>query len=116
MKDSTVAYHEAGHAVAAFWLHRPICKVTIIPDENSSGKVVRKPGPNTALSLLPGVERKAPPPCAGIFAVHRPSRAWGHIASVIVGSVATFALMELAKFLRSVLRLSEILLQNDAML
>jgi hypothetical protein len=32
------------------------------------------------------------------------------------GLVATFALIELAKFLRSVLRSSEILLQNDAML
>jgi len=48
LKDSTVAYHEAGHAVAAFWLHRPIRKVTIIADENSSGKVVRKRRPNAA--------------------------------------------------------------------
>ena len=47
MKDSTIAYYEAGHAVAAFWLHRPIHKVTIMGDENSSGKVVRKRRPNT---------------------------------------------------------------------
>ena len=32
------------------------------------------------------------------------------------GLVATFSLIELAKFLRSVLRSSEILLQSDAML
>ena len=32
------------------------------------------------------------------------------------GLVASFALIELAKFLRSFLRSSEILLQNDAML
>jgi hypothetical protein len=67
-------------------------------------------------SRLPRVERKARPPCAGIFGVQRPRRAGGHAALVISGLVATFALIELAKFLRSVLRSSEILLQNDAML
>jgi len=35
-------------------------------------------------SRLPRVERKARPPCAGIFAVQRPRRAWGHAALVIV--------------------------------
>src|SRR4030095_4204651 len=83
---------------AGIWIHMEMPDATILS------------------SRLPRVERKARPPCAGIFGVQRPRRAGGHAALVISGLVATFALIELAKFLRSVLRSSEILLQNDAML
>ncbi len=31
-KQKAVAYHEAGHAVAAFYLHMPVYKATIKPD------------------------------------------------------------------------------------
>ena len=34
-----VAYHEAGHAVAAYFLDRPFNSVSIIPDDLTSGRV-----------------------------------------------------------------------------
>jgi hypothetical protein len=34
-----VAHHEAGHAVAAIYLDRPMLYVTIVPDDNSGGHV-----------------------------------------------------------------------------
>lgn len=37
-----VAYHEAGHAVAAWLLHIPIRKVTIVPEGDALGYVLRR--------------------------------------------------------------------------
>ena len=42
MEDSTVAYHEAGHAVAAFYLGQNIRKVTILPYGDSRGHYLRR--------------------------------------------------------------------------
>jgi ATP-dependent Zn protease len=36
-KNETTAYHEAGHAVVALALGRPVSRVTIIPDQKRAG-------------------------------------------------------------------------------
>jgi hypothetical protein len=67
-------------------------------------------------SRLPRVERKARPHAPAYSPFNDPGGPWGSRRVSNSGLVATFVLIELAKFLRSVLRSSEILLQNDAML
>ena len=37
MSDKATAYHEAGHAVAALALERPVMKVSIRPDRERLG-------------------------------------------------------------------------------
>ena len=37
------AYHEAGHAVAAFFLEQPFTSVTIIPGDDYWGKIMTEP-------------------------------------------------------------------------
>jgi hypothetical protein len=38
--DEVVARHEAGHAVAAYWLKRPITRLSIEPDGETLGRIV----------------------------------------------------------------------------
>ena len=38
-RECATAYHEAGHAVAAFLLRRRLRRATIIPDEDSLGHI-----------------------------------------------------------------------------
>ena len=47
------AYHEAGHAVAACAMQRPIAEVSIIADLDSRGRCVHRPWPS---SLPRGIE------------------------------------------------------------
>lgn len=42
MSEETIAFHEAGHAVAMHVLHRAIRKVSITPDNDSAGRVITR--------------------------------------------------------------------------
>ena len=46
------AYHEAGHAVASFFLNRPFDSVSIIPDENTSGRLAQEPYEGNTRSII----------------------------------------------------------------
>ena len=37
--ETRTAYHEAGHAVAAFFAHIAVKSVTVVPDKDTSGRV-----------------------------------------------------------------------------
>lgn len=50
----STAYHEAGHAVAARWLHRAVRTISIVPDEDSLGRVEHYP--ITGAWLRPDIE------------------------------------------------------------
>src|SRR4051812_15984182 len=41
--EVAVAYHEAGHAVVAVLLGRHVLRVSIVPDDRSSGRVIFPP-------------------------------------------------------------------------
>lgn len=53
MTERLVAYHEAGHAVAAFYLGLRVREVSIVPDADGLGYVFWKPMPS---SFRPDVE------------------------------------------------------------
>jgi len=55
-KLEATAYHEAGHAVAAFFLRRGFTRVSIIPGEDFLGQLVTTPPPR---SLHPDCETDA---------------------------------------------------------
>jgi len=55
-KLEKTAYHEAGHAVIAWLLHRPFVHVSIIPDDVNLGHLRKTPKP---ASLHPEYERNA---------------------------------------------------------
>jgi len=42
VKDQATAYHEAGHAVAAFYVERAFTNISIEEDEDSFGRVIRR--------------------------------------------------------------------------
>lgn len=51
-KLKATAYHEAGHAVAAFLLHRGFRRVTIVPGEGFLGQLLKTaPPPPVAFTL-----------------------------------------------------------------
>lgn len=50
----TVAYHEAGHAVAAFFLRHPIREVSIVPDGEALGRVSQHPMPRRIRRRIEG--------------------------------------------------------------
>ncbi len=52
--EIVVAYHEAGHAVAYWVLHRPLLHVTIIPDNDCLGHVKGGPIPVFGSQGFPG--------------------------------------------------------------
>jgi hypothetical protein len=52
-KLESVAYHEAGHAVACIELRRPFKSVTIVPKDDSLGHLLKNPAP---ASIRPEVD------------------------------------------------------------
>ena len=51
-RDAATAYHEAGHAVASWCLGRRVCSATIVPDDDSAGRVKNeREKPSTAFAV-----------------------------------------------------------------
>jgi hypothetical protein len=55
--DAVVARHEAGHAVAAYWLKRPITRLSIEPDAETLGRIVLRTSRQRLTRVRSGVVR-----------------------------------------------------------